>query len=180
MASDAGRARARIVRMLIVAAAGLIVGAVGVRSQRQRVPAPPPPPPPRGPTLPAYVMNIAGGKVELRSTAPGEAYVAPVVLEGEARLEVVVRPEREVTERVDIRLFWVKGDGVRAWQITGEPGRFSDLRYRGSAERPFGAGEGELVAVVSAAGDIPAEPPVAWLRAPPPHWRVPRQNVLWR
>lgn len=129
--------------------------------------------------LPAYVIGVAAGPREIRQRPGGQGHVAVLVLEPGKRLEIVVRPVREVPEKVDVRLYWVKDGRVRRWNVPLEKAPFTAVRIHGTPEAPFGAGEGELAAVVSAALDIPETPDVAVLRDPPGHWKVMWHPVRW-
>jgi hypothetical protein len=130
-------------------------------------------------TLPPYVMAIAnGGSIEPGSALPNGQL--PVVLDGNELLDVVVRPERKVMVPIDHCYFWVKGSEARRWSAVPQPAPSSAFRTRGSAERPYGAGLGELVAVISPAKDIPEQLDAATLNAPPAHWQVLRQAIKWR
>jgi hypothetical protein len=149
-------------------------------------PAAPPPPtarpiptPPGTVVLPAYVMAIAnGGAVEPGTALPNGQL--PVVLDGNELLDVVVRPERKVTASVDHWYFWVKGAQTRRWTAVPQPAPSSAFRTRGTAEKPFGPGLGELVAVISPLKDIPETIAAATLASPPAHWQVLHQAIKWR
>lgn len=136
---------------------------------------------PAGPRtiLPSYVLGIAAGLRELRTGAAGQPPVVVLVLEPQKLLELVVRPEREVPEPVDVRLYWVKDGRARRWHVPLEKAPFTAVRIYGLPERPFGAGEGELAAVVSPAFDLPETPDVATMRQPPAHWKVMWHPIRW-
>jgi hypothetical protein len=175
--------RLRVVLSLAALAAGLIL----LSSRRPppapvAAPAPAPPAAPRPPAhevLPPYVMAIAhGGTIEPGTELPNGQL--PVVLDGNELLDVVVRPERQVTVAIGHRYFWVKGSQAQPWRAVPQVAPSSAFRTRASAERPFGAGLGELVAVISPVKDVPETIDAATLNAPPPHWQVLRQAVKWR
>jgi hypothetical protein len=81
---------------------------------------------------------------------------------------------------VEARAFWRHGDQVRRWDRalvdTSDHGSF---RLRGSAERPFGPGDGELILLVSRRGQLSVSIDGAQLADPPPAWRVVRRAVRW-
>jgi hypothetical protein len=147
-------------------------------------PAPVVPPPPANrndaPVLPGYVMNMAGGDIDLHSASGHDPMGPPVIADHGARLEVAVRGEREVKQKVFVRLYWRKGDRLQRWRPSEQYGPFSTFRYRGTGEVPFGVGLGDLVVVVSPFDDIPDQVHAAWLAHPPRHWQVMRQPVVWR
>jgi hypothetical protein len=143
----------------------------------------PPPPPaerPDAPTLPAYIMNMAGGDIDLHAATPGDPMGPPIIANPGARLEFAVRAEVEVKIRVHVKLFWRKGDRMERWQPDVQYGPFSTYRYRGLGVAPFGQGAGDLIAIVSPYPDIPDKVFASWLRHPPRHWQIMRQPVVWQ
>jgi hypothetical protein len=142
----------------------------------------PPPPPDRTDVmvLPPYSINVAYGPVDLSTDAGVEDNGPPLVVTSGSVIEIVVRPERPVTETVTVRVYWNKGDRLKRWRPSLEKGPHSTYRYRGLGERPFGRGRGYIVAVVSPVADVPDELPVGWVQKPPKHWAVMRQNVRWQ
>jgi hypothetical protein len=130
------------------------------------------------PPLPPYTATVTGGVSEVRGPEdPG----APLVIEGDAPVQVILRPERATTVTVGAAAFWVRGDEVRAWS-DAHPERSAAGAFllRGRAERPFGPGPGFLLLVVAPAGEVPRALDAARLRAPSPGWRVVRHPVVWR
>lgn len=182
------RQRRLVVVTVIALAAGLLVA--GVTAARlgwpgrwfAAPPAAPAPPPDRPdiPRLPPYIMNMAGGDMDIHATIPGDHRGPPVIADPGARLEVAVRAELEVKIRVHVKLFWRKGEQLRRWQPGSQYGPFSTFRYRGEGEAPFGTGIGDLVTIVSPVADIPDVVHPAWLARPPVHWQIMDQPVVWR
>ena len=174
--------------LLLVCAAAAGLAVVLARANRPPPPAaaPPGPPPPADradlPALPPYIINVALGPIDLTApaTGPRDLYGPPLIVSPGEPLEIVVRPESAVTEKVTVRLFWRKQDRLRRWRPPYERGPHSTYRYRGPGERPFGRGPGQIVAVVSPVEDVPDDPPAHWLAAPPKHWRILRQSVRWK
>jgi hypothetical protein len=174
--------------LVVAAGAGVLASAaaVGAVWRTSTRPAPPPavPPPPAdrsdAPPLPGYVLNMAGGDIDLNSATGNDPMGPPVIADHGARLEVAVRGELEVKQKVFVRLFWRKGDRLQRWLPSEQYGPFSTFRYRGTGEVPFGAGRGDLVVIVSPFDDIPDQVHAAWLTHPPRHWQIMRQPVVWR
>jgi hypothetical protein len=129
------------------------------------------------PALPPYIMGIAIGVFDKTAPPPGE--IPPVIVSPDSRLEIVVRPEHPITEQPAVKLFWVMGGRAAVYRASFERASSSTLRYRDSGQRPFGAGRGDLVAIISPVPDIPDDIDTAWLDRPPRHWQVRRQGVKW-
>jgi hypothetical protein len=182
--SPAPKLRGRRVGAALAAVVGLATLALVLwRWPKVEAPVPPPPPPADRfdvPPLPPYIMNMAGGDIDIHAATPGDPMGPPVIADEGARLEVAVRAELEVKIRVHVKLFWRMVDQLRRWQPSGQYGPFSTYRYRGTGEMPFGPGKGDLVVIVSPVADIPDEIHASWLSHPPRHWQVMRQPVVWR
>lgn len=144
----------------------------------------PSPPPPTSRTdlkpLPPYILNVAFGPVDLVADAAGDPHGPSVIVVSGDELEIVVRPEREVPEKVTVKVYWHKNGKLACWRVPAELGVYSTHRFRGRSNRPFGRGPGQLLAVVSPVPDVPDDLPAAWLQRPPRHWQVLRQTVRWR
>lgn len=168
-------------RPLLAAAALAAVHALGCKRQ-ETPPAKPVRPRPadraEGTPLPDYSLHVAGGRMDPNPPPPGFPYA--ILVDPQARVELVLRPASPVTKRPYAKIFWVLGDKVLRWDIrwTSEPGHAS-IRFRGDGQRPFGPGSGELVTIASHVDDIPDDPDAAWFRAPPQHWRVKTYPVRW-
>jgi hypothetical protein len=166
------------------AGAGIVIAArarVGANAEANARAEPPQPPDrPDAPPLPAYVMNMAGGDIDLHSATPGDPMGPPIIANPGARLEFAVRGELEVKIRVHVKLFWRKGAQMVRWKPGVQYGPFSTYRYRGTGEAPFGKGRGDLIAIVSPFGDIPDVVHAGWLLHPPRHWQIMRQPVVWQ
>ncbi len=132
------------------------------------------------PALPAYVMNMGGGDIDVSAQIPGDPMGPPVIADPGSRLEIAVRGELEVENRVHVKLYWRMGDQLQRWRPSGQYGPFSTFRYRGAAEAPFGKGRGDIVVIVSPFPDIPDVVHPSWLGKPPRHWQIMRQPVIWR
>lgn len=128
--------------------------------------------------LPAYSLSLAGGIAEQRSA--GGAGAAPLVLESGARVEVLLRPASATGEDLGARFFWVKDGRIRLWAITPERSPEGALRATGRPAAPFGAGAGELVAVVARQGALPDGLTTQQLASPPRGWQLLRHPVRWR
>jgi hypothetical protein len=175
--------------LLILSAVALVgIGAATTITLQRGQPAPAsqvadPAPPidrPDVPTLPPYIMNMAGGDIDINAADPKDPMGPPVIANPGARLEFSVRGELEVKIRVHVKLFWRMKDRLARWQPSVQYGPFSTYRYRGSGEAPFGPGRGDLVAIVSPFADIPDVIHAAWLSRPPRHWQILRQPVVWQ
>jgi hypothetical protein len=177
----------RVGTVVILAAVGvslLTAAAIVIGGRTTRAPTAIDPPPPAdrpdAPVLPAYVMNMAGGDIDLHAATPGDPMGPPIIANPGARLEFAVRAEVEVKIRVHVKLFWRKGDQLARWQPSAQYGPFSTYRYRGAGESPFGKGVGDLIALVSPYPDIPDTIYKSWLTRPPRHWQILRQPVVWQ
>jgi hypothetical protein len=124
--------------------------------------------------LPVYTLNLAGGVLD-----PSSDPAALRLLVDSRMVEIAVRPISEVKQPVEVAVLWVMGRQTARWRAPFELGPASTFRWRGSGERPFGSGQGEMVVVLSPAADIPDQVPAAWLTSPPHHWRVLHQPVRW-
>jgi hypothetical protein len=162
-----------------VTAAGIVVGG---RAPKMPIPVTPSPPldRPDAPPLPPYILNMAGGEIDINGAIPGDPMGPPIIATPGARLEFAVRAEIEVKIRVHVKLFWRKGEQLARWQPGVQYGPFSTFRYRGTGEAPFGKGRGDLVAIVSPYPDIPDTIYTEWLARPPRHWQIMRQPVIWQ
>ena len=167
------------VGLSLLTAAAIVIGG---RTARAPIAVDPPPPAARrdAPALPAYVMNMAGGDIDLHAATAGDPMGPPIIATPGARLEFAVRAEIEVKIRVHVKLFWRKGDRLARWQPSAQYGPFSTYRYRGTGEAPFGKGVGDLIAIVSPYPDIPDTVFASWLKRPPQHWQIMRQPVVWQ
>jgi hypothetical protein len=129
--------------------------------------------------LPSYQATITGGVAEVRSSSP--ASPGRVVIAAGVPVEVALRPRDAVAGRLEVRAFWRRQDEVQPWSsVAVERSERGSVRLRGTGQRPFGSGEGELVLVVGRAGTVPASVPAHELSAPPPQWRVVSTPVTWR
>jgi hypothetical protein len=130
--------------------------------------------------LPAYGLEALGGVAETRG--PERAAAEPLRLAPGAPVELRLRPAEAISGgRVDARAYWVK-DG-RAQLVAGvaEHAEGGAIRIRARAQAPFGAGAGEIVAVVGRPEALPgaeATEAAALVKAPEGA-QVLRQPVLW-
>jgi hypothetical protein len=132
-----------------------------------------------GAPLPPYAIEVSGGVAEVRATP---AAGGPLVLDAGARVELRLRPARPVSEKgaADARLFWRSGRDLRRWPVRAQISNEGVLRVIAAAESPFGAGEGELIAVVARPDALPDQVDLATLDAGRPDWQILRWPVRWR
>jgi hypothetical protein len=117
-----------------------------------------------GGPIPAYTMQLTGGVATLRGTTPDSDAPLPVA-EG-SRVELRLRPERDLPAGdLEVQLYWSRGGQRERWTATTEISPQGAVRVVGTAPRPFGPGDGELIAVVGRPGG-----PWQTLRAPV-RWR---------
>ena len=127
-------------------------------------------------SLPKYAMEVSGGVAEYRGGAAADDQ--PLVIEAGSAVEIRLRPAVDSAQPVVARAFWVRGNEVRPWAAQVATSPQGAVRMRGPGERPFGAGNGELVSVVAAA--VPGDVSAAVLAAPPSGWQLFRRRVRWR
>jgi hypothetical protein len=145
-------------RTLLLVTPALGAAAVGLMFARGRGSAP----------LPAYTMQLSGGVASVRGEPPaGQPTVGarPLTLAGGSRVELLLRPEHPIAAGgVDVQLYWARGGQQVRWSATTEMSPQGALRVVGTAPRPFGAGEGELVVVVGRPGGVgqTLRAPVRW------------------
>jgi ferric-dicitrate binding protein FerR (iron transport regulator) len=133
-----------------------------------------------GEGLPGYALEARGGVAETRGEpAPGAG--APLVLEPGSRLELRLRPDQRVSGEVSARFYWVKDGRARRWAVDPEAAPGGAMRVIGAADRPFGPGEGEIVALVGRPQALPTADVLdaASLAAPAPGVRVLRWPIRW-
>jgi hypothetical protein len=114
--------------------------------------------------LPAYTMQLSGGVASVRGDAP-ETGARPLELAEGSRVELRLRPERPIDAGgVAVQLFWTRGTSQLRWFATTEISPQGAVRIVGSAPRPFGPGEGELVVTVGRPGGArqSLRAPVRW------------------
>jgi hypothetical protein len=128
--------------------------------------------------LPSYAMETGGGAAAYRAGGRPDAG-DPMLVAAGAPIEIRLRPAVDSTQAVAARAFWVSGSEVRVWQVATATSPGGAVRMRGAGERPFGTGAGELVAVIAAAGALPATISAAVLASPPAGWQVFRRAVRW-
>jgi hypothetical protein len=109
-----------------------------------------------------YVAFVDEGNREQRAyVEPGNApSAAPIVLQGDARVHVTLRPETAVQGAIAARSFLVAGGEVRAWQVPVELGPNGTLRVAGMSRATFSAaadGAYDLVFVVGRAEALPSD-----------------------
>lgn len=103
--------------------------------------------------LPGYELELRGGVAETRA-APAPATRQPLLLDEGSPIDLRLRPAEAVRGGVEVHLFWISGGQTRRWSAPVEVATSGAARVVGKAPRPFGAAEGELVAVVARPGTV--------------------------
>jgi hypothetical protein len=170
------RRRRRIAVGWTLAAAAVLVLAVGLR-QLDR-PADPVPP---------YAVGWEGGVHRERSPSAGSLPGEPPRLAPGIRFTLLLTPEREVAEAVDLRGFVRRGDTLRRWPEARRIARVSErgaIRISGLYGRDLtlGPGDWSLLVAVGRPGALPGPEEVSSaLAAGGPAseagWRLLRQEV---
>ena len=106
-----------------------------------------------GGPMPAYTMQLTGGVATLRGATPGSDSDSPLHLAQGSRVELRLRPERSTTPAgLEVQLYWSRAGKQVPWTAATEISEQGAVRVVGTAPRPFGPGDGELIAVVGRPG----------------------------
>jgi len=133
-------------------------------------------PPFRGEGLPPYQLEVTGGTETTRGAARPDPE-APIVLRGNATLELVLRPQKPYPSPVTARVFLVVGRQESVWSATMEVAPSGAVHLVGPVPVPPAPGEGELLVVLSRPADLPAHPPTSIERR---DLIVLRRPIIWR
>jgi hypothetical protein len=109
---------------------------------------------------PDYVLSVTGGDRAQRSNAPRGAGL--VELQGDSKLELVVRPSAPVSGPVTVRAFLVQGGVARAWAPRMDHSSDGVVRVTGTAAELLGGAPGtwDVAFAVGPADSVPADPAV--------------------
>jgi hypothetical protein len=104
--------------------------------------------------LPAYRLSLGGAVSPLRSSAPAEGVLA---LRPESRVELILRPDSQVTGTVGVQLFLIGSNRAPAqWPVHAELSEDGAFRVSGTASELFPASqnEWELAVVIGRPSDL--------------------------
>ncbi|HSP78024.1 MAG TPA: hypothetical protein VLQ93_05820, partial [Myxococcaceae bacterium] len=108
------------------------------------------------PPVPAYALSLSGEQT-VRSEVPGPEVAR---LGPGSRLELILRPEREVEGAVEVRAFLLRPGEARRWTPPMEHSPEGAVRIHGPVEEllPIPPGEWTLALAVGRPGTLPEEP----------------------
>lgn len=130
-------------------------------------------------SLPGYEMDFAGGQKSVRSgghDAPNAISGVPLLREG-ARYTLTIRPETPVDTPVEVAVFLVSGETVKAIEAKVETSEEGAARVVGELPAGIPVGQWELVALVGDSDALPADGVTASALTEGPRLKVMRQKV---
>ncbi len=109
-----------------------------------------------GDDLPAYALTVGGSELDVRGAPAPSA--APARLGPDARLRLVVRPERQVAGPLEVHLFIARDGNVTPWSAPYDLSSAGVVQISGPATMLIEGPNGprEIVVAVGRPGSVPA------------------------